>query len=920
MPKQHRLSLNAYAEKVFIIFQKLFADGSIETPPFHQALVNAIVHCFHMPTQVASKEKKALLILELLFFTFTSQFSPKNPFHLADFLQKYALKKSEVKRLLIGILYGLYYGDVELTAHQKQNHRENFHFLMLQLVAEKVSTNTLRGVLRQLSLDQTTSLLCYAFKHYREGSYLTLRQLEELLLKNQLKNISPISQQRLASILFWIKRKYYDLQELLKLLLAESTLDDSLLEKIHKHLENHALAQTHALYALFDPLVNLMVHSPISIYDEIETLKKQMIGPAYQASAAEKEAAERQKEQLTQRFTLYFSHPYSFQAFQDFARLFGLSGYPARLHINEICRPEQRLIEKLTLMQRLFSSPSLLMQTSVDDIQGMFSLILTIILHLEAMQYKPMLYKKGLEQMLSAIPTSGKDLALQPTLPTILTGLDQLVQFINARTEETEEKITLRDYPLIVFDQSKKELYDKNSRYIQQLNRHYKSCIIHVTQEEALGLSQKIKMEWAIRTSRSDGFGFAGARNCVFLLAPVIKRAFAAGKKSMKEILEMKQSELLALFNAAVLGGDTPLTFGGETLFMCDDDMAIPDSNLFSHILYSAELGGLYAFSFGYYTGRNTKYSIKFRNLKHLLTHPRDNFIYTEWTDHPKSVLMSEVVCKPRICLNLPFGHEESHLLTILESNLLSKPSIHLCGTRYPTLQIPTHYFVGLEETLKAFIPHSITIAMVCFLADPGDNFNRCVLPWNDKSMWTAFYSLREVFEKIVDVPTKKEMQKHFWKNMHEFLTSQKQEMIFQQDISDLLNENIKEVLEVFKKQHALSRHEKDSLDKIEEIYRFYHQDAVYLKELGERVVAEIKACCTPENWYESCIDAQIDMSKLIDQVKETMETQYAIRIVDYPLTENFYLLMQVIGAAQFNAHVDRTLRPPFGSVTPISS
>ena len=51
---------------------------------------------------------------------------------------------------------------------------------MFQIVAENASLQTLRRILSHLTLDMQISLVCYAFKHYREGSYYILKELKEV--------------------------------------------------------------------------------------------------------------------------------------------------------------------------------------------------------------------------------------------------------------------------------------------------------------------------------------------------------------------------------------------------------------------------------------------------------------------------------------------------------------------------------------------------------------------------------------------------------------------------------------------------------------------------------------------------------------------------------------------------------------------
>lgn len=908
-----------YQEQVKLIFQKLFAQEKPEDPHFRSSLTSSIVQAFHLQmnppstTKKVSSEEKALIILDQLFTCWTDKYSPAYPFRFFLFITNARLKKTEIKRFVTSILYGLYYGDFDLRYHQIQNHRFHLTFFMIELLAENVSKQRIISLLQEQSLDELVGLLCFAFNYYREGSYPILNVIEELASQKYAAICSLKSQHLIITLIRSLRNKYYSLDELFKQLMSipPQHLNEVKLEQIVEHLEKYAIEQVRQIKVLFDEIIPLIIESPIRLYQEVESLKKQLLGDSYIVSREDREAAEKNQKDLEQRFSHYSSTVYDLKAFLDFARVFGLEGYPARYQMEGDRKIEKLLLDKLRSIHLYFSTVSLLIKKDLNEVLAYLSFMLTIILHMDSMQHKPNRYNKGLERMISVIPTKGKKLIDQASIHSILKGLGEVVEYLNLHDHEClHAPLHLKNYPLYVFDQSDKSLFRKNRIYINRLNKKYDASVVHVSKDEAFSLAEKLGIGWAIKTSRTGLFGYGGARNCVFLLAPVLKRAFAMGKRTLDKVLEIPAEELQAFFRQGVLGEVENSNGSGDPLFMSDDDMEIPESNLFSHLLYVEELGGLYAVIVGYCYGRVTKYGIKYRTLEQVLNAPLDTFDYAKWSDLPILVMMSEVICKPRICLNLPLGHEETHLLTHAESNPVSKPSIHLGGTRYPTHQLPTHYFVGLEEHLINFIPYALGISMISSLLDPGDHYERCALPWNDMGARSSYTCLKEVFVSMKEESSKNEMQRRFWRHIDEFLGSKCKLTTFQDYLDALLCEDIQNVIETFKKKHQLSRKEKISLEKIEDLYLFFQRDAKMLKEFGVNVVTEIKRQLGVEvNWYDVLAFHTLDISALITQSKEWIENRYQIQFLDYSLTENFYLLLLAIGCGEFNQHIEETLR-----------
>lgn len=771
MAASNRLKLQEYTLENERVFAQLFAQKKVTDPDFSRTLTQSIVHCFHIPTEKIHKEKKAFLILDPLFYQFS--ILTNTPFHLPKFIESCSLKKGELKSFLIAVINGLYFGDINLSDLQKHNRRENLELFMFQIVAEHVSNKTLTQMLSRLSLDQQAALICYCFKNYREGSFFILSLLENMPKK---QTSSPL----LKKLIVELRRKYFDTEIFLRLLQERSEIDEKNLQEIISELEKQALELTKDCYSLFSKVIPLMIESPVLVFEELEKLKQQI--QTYKPANNDKEAAENKRNNLKMQFEKYGASQYTFNEFQAFVRSFGLYGkFPLFEQQGEKIINFLSLIKNLQLIEEIFRNPLTLAATDPYKVRNFFGFVLTIILHLDSLHHDPSKYQGGLARLTCGIPTCGRTLSAQPAIVSIVTGFDTLVKFLNHKkamassireNDDGGPAIALRDYPIFVFDQSDSQLFEINSRYIRALNRRYNSSIIQISKEEALSLAKKIGIENLIVTTRKGEFGYAGARNCIFLMAPVLKNAFDMGFRSLKDVLEMDHEELMPLFQQFVLGDDSNPLLTGSTIFMVDDDIDVPESNIFSHALFAEESWNHYSHLYGYTYGRDTKSSIKFLSLQNLLQNPSEIFKFTKWKRFPFLAGMSELITKPKICLNLPFGNEEKHLILSRESNLLLQPSIHLAGPRYPGNLIPTHFFVALETYLEKFIPYAVCIGMMYDLLDPPGREDKKVLLWNEIDKIGTFKCLKDVFAFATNESTIKEMQRRFWENVEEVFHS----------------------------------------------------------------------------------------------------------------------------------------------------
>ena len=71
--------------------------------------------------------------------------------------------------MLIEILYGLYYGGIDLSKYQKQD----FEFLLLQVLAEKCSV---KNILEKWPVEKARALITFLFRLPREGTFKMIKE------------------------------------------------------------------------------------------------------------------------------------------------------------------------------------------------------------------------------------------------------------------------------------------------------------------------------------------------------------------------------------------------------------------------------------------------------------------------------------------------------------------------------------------------------------------------------------------------------------------------------------------------------------------------------------------------------------------------------------------------------------------------
>lgn len=859
-----------FSEVIAKAFEKLFASKSPEDNSFHHELTDVIIECFHIPLEKMPIEEKALIILEALFAHFQNRFAPTVPFRLDTFVSINLSKNIETKKFLTALLYSIYYLDIDFKKHLEQNQRDNFEYLMFQFLAETSSKRTLKRALKNLSLDKMITLLDYSLRRYREGSYILI---------SELKQLHP----NLAKLIIGLKRNYYDIDYFHELLLTQTKIKS--IPHLLNSLEIQALEQTKKAFSGFTKMIDLMVSFPIRLYEENVKFRKKTL-PSYQPDAREKEHADSLKHSL--EASLAINPTMTFKDFQEFARLFGLSGHnPYILFCLGKFRQEP-LADIFNLLSEQLSNRKAMRKITQEDFFPYTAFAMPIVLHLNQSSQT---YQQGLNEIVFAIPTKGKLLEHLATLPSLLSGLSLLVDYLNANSTP---QVHLDQYPIFIFDQSSQPIFKKNRRFIERLNRKYKSTIFHFSKQNMLTVAQKLGIQSLMMTSHTGEFGYGGARNAVYLLSHVLKEVFKQGAKTIEEMLTVPHETLLTFFNQCVLG--TSQDNCGKTILTFDDDLEIPESNIFAHTLFAQRCAREYHHSFGIQIGRGTQLIYPFTrmdqlfNLDSAVREDKEAVISmlstTRWIGNElHASWLTECLSKPSLCLNLPLPCEENQIRLIALHNSLLKTSFHLPGTRYPKKTIPTHFFVGLDEFLEKYIPYALQAALSTTFIDAGAILNTSTLPWSEQ----RFTHLREACEYIVNKETEILLKLNFWRKVDEFFASKIPKSSLNDCIRNLLEVDLEFCLQKTLENKSLLSSEKATLKKIAKIYSHYQKDAQIFREFGHLLIAHFKTETIPENDKE-----------IVERIKRDLEKKTHSQFIDYPLTYGFYLMIRSIALGGF--------------------
>lgn len=407
------------------------------------------------------------------------------------------------------------------------------------------------------------------------------------------------------------------------------------------------------------------------------------------------------KNELAACYRPFFDEPYTDEEFSAFCKFFGVTGYPP-LFSGNVDEP-QELYFKLAVMREM-----LIKKQPAEVVLTLHSFMSSLLWHLEATRKREML---GLDLVTTSIATKGKELEELPVVTSLLESYRAVCN-------------NVANYPIIIFDQSEGAFLEKNRRYLERLEASF----VHVSAHDALKVATKLGIEPLINTTKTGQFGFGGARNCQYLLTGIFKACFLQKKCAQ----DLGKSELFSLFTKHVLETD-------ETLFLVDDDMELSRTALFSTALFATLYRTKYYSISGYQYGLDTKTVFGDASKQPL------------WSNLPLPSGISQYATKPKICLNLPHGCEENHLMIPCKAHFYLQPARHL-GT--------------LQQ--EGRVENELLIGMVSELLDPTNSRNRCVLVWNEGYV----ASLKEALSLMAADVTKAELKRRFLENVRGFLAN----------------------------------------------------------------------------------------------------------------------------------------------------
>lgn len=837
----------------------LFSKENLARADFHQQLVQYFVKGFH---DSSDKLQTAKMLLADCLEDFCSSCKQPIAFNFADFLSLHLVGKRETQRFLSALLYGLYYRDIDFTRLISANPNEHIQYLLMQILAETVSGKRLHTILKRLSLDQIASLICYIHRHYREGSYIISNQLHIIYHDNK----------PLLALLKGLNDHYLNSTLLLNLLSLHRSLDINTLTSLVESLQEDAKKQVAVIYDNLPNLIQMMAESPVKVVKYLESMKEEKNPHSPEILDAEKTS-----EKFLQLFGFFLQKPLTLLQYETFFEVFGLYSHQPPLSVIGV-EISESLLDKIQALTSFFAHPGAQLIQPKQELNNHFTFIYNLCYHLNTFHYYPERYTEGLDLLTFALPTKDKNLSKLPWIPTLLKGLDALSSHL---------KQPIHDYPIFIFDQAQGRRFAHNKLFLDSL-KPKNGTLIHISQEETVALANKLHLEKLIQTTDEGSFGYGGARNAIFFLAPLLRAAFKQ-KKSLHDVLEMHASHLKTLFHDSVL--ESP-----SIVHMGEDDLELPQTCPFSDLLFAQSHRKEYFVNITYISGRTTMHANPQIDLKSLLESPESLYLFTQWSDRPTLKSMTAHIGKPRFCLNVPFAYEEQHFRRLLHYYDPFRLSIrHLAGTRYPLPHIPIDPLDGLDAPLPKILTYMFQLGMIQSLLDPANSKERCALPWNlfsDPSIPT-FSSLKEALAFVSQDSTKREMQKRFWKNINDLLSPDlKNSFMIGRDLEGF-QQNIEETLAFYKHQHSFSLHT------IGSIYKQFRKDAELLEELLKRIHKEISVQVPiPALWYEAC--QNLNLHAILETIRVGLEKEKNISLKDWSLTYGLYRLLNVVGAGEF--------------------
>lgn len=750
-----------------------------------------------------SKRQQALHLLQAVFAPYK--------FDLHHFLRKYQVNGKACTHFLGYLLYGLYYNEIYLpNLPQDEASKEGYFFLLL---AEAVKEEELARCLALLTKVQIVQLAAYGVKYPREGAWLILNHLEKL--------------PQASDLIQGLRQKYYladEIEEVLSQLSPEWTW-----ELLEEQLEQKSRLQIEKIVELLPRLIEVMIASPIR-------------GAALLGEAAEK--ANAAQNHLKELFLPYRNRSYPIESVRSFFFLFGLAGFWGE---------QKPLAEWLEEWLDRFQNP---LSLPLEQVQKVISFVLSFCHNLTTYQEKPEQYLEGLRRLVYTISSKGLSIQNSPWLLSTIKGFKALADYFQKRKISD---FTFRDCPLVIFDQANRRQFKKNSEYLHQLQASTGIPIWHFAEEEILQIADRLDVKKWIVTQSTRFFGYGGARNCTFFLAPVVRRAIQQGVKSKEEFASLPLEILHQYYREAVLEARSD-----HIIYLGEDDLAIPTCNFFADALSAVVFQNLYFQRPSSTIGRATHH-VKVVHLKTLLTEPSSLFSSTFWQPRPQLSGMKGLLSKPLFCLPLPFGDEERQAMAPICMGIpFEQPLQHLGGTRFPRAIIPETPLDGVLPYLKKYLFYSFEISLVANLVDPENQAGGCILPWNRRVLegqMPSIHCLKDLLRFAFAPATQAEMKERFWQNMQKIFRSQNSDNPLRRHLEDFAAFDA-------------------TLQGPPEILQFY----ATLQTDARCCLAFAALCCDDQEAGNSII-----------KTKKEVEQQFGVKLSLMPLTKRLLLLIQVI-------------------------
>lgn len=728
-------------------------------------VIDTIVQAFQQGRK--SKRAQALSILGQLFEHFS--------FNLTGFFRRFRLSAVEIDTFLSQMLYSIYYQRFIIAAIPSAKSAEFLMNSFLVMLAENLKEPRLKKILASLLLREKLQLISYCAFNRREGDWFVLKALEESLQQTS----------DLFKLIKGLKSNYYN-PELLETLVEGNTT----LKEVLRALYEEAKREIKEINRLLPPLITLMIEAPIKGIDEISNFQRRLDpetplleDPSIRAAALQAQ------EKFIQNFKQYQNKTYRFNELESFFRCFGLRG-------QLLDKARGSLLDIFKNLNDFFQNPHLI---PPQFLEMSYNLILNLCQQLDKYTNAPAIYAKGVEELIFSLPTRGRDLERGIWLSSVLTGLTQMIQYFDDRGVSGYQ---LSQFPLIIFDQGAPKEFKDNEIYLRKIAKLQGALIWHLSRSQTLQLADKLGVRPWIEVDPDQWyFGYEGARNCVFFLAPVIHRAIKAGVKSFEELLASPLD-----MEGSVFGKGEP----DGILLVSEDDMVIPFGNLFAYAAFAVSHHHRYFRRMTPYIGRITWNYNSFIDFETIAKDPASVFFMLGWTNHG---IASGTLSKPRFSFPMMLNCEEWNVSSIdLFYDYFQQPQTHLGGTRFPKKLFPSSPHDGLAEFLESYLPYNLMFLMVDALIDQSNSRGCCIFPWNDAAMFGKFQHLGELMSYALSPAVKMDLQSRFWRNL-EKLFLEKVPLPLGQVLSKLqepvgnIPENLKDTFQKFQKEAQIFMH-----------------------------------------------------------------------------------------------------------------